>query len=191
MKLDNVFVAFLKKDNKEHLIYKKEDNLYFDLENKESYNDMDIDLDTLIYFKETLKEIINQDKKNMLKNNIKKIYNKDREKLINLSSLYILGIYKVNNLSKKRINSDTYEYNWKSEYLYKTLLEKIGECSYQDIRNNRLYYGRKPCNLYNGIIYADDKEDIIQLYEKKVYISSIKKKKVLELAYKVSKNKEI
>ena len=44
MKLDRVFVAFLKKDEEEHLLYKKDENTYYDLFTKEKILKEDIDL---------------------------------------------------------------------------------------------------------------------------------------------------
>ena len=56
-----------------------------------------------------------------------------------------------------------------------------------------MYLGELPNMFEYGYIYVDDgnDSDIKSLSEYYPYLGSIPKKKVLELTYKVSKNKEI
>ena len=190
MKIDSVFVAFLIKDSKEHLLYKKENDLYIDLNTKEKFTNKDIDLNTLIYLRDALDEIRYKYDENMFKNSIRKLYNNDRKKLIDISSLVIVDVKKVTNLEKIYLGNDYNQYKWQSEFLYKALLKRYTSHSYEDIRVNRMYLGELVNMFHNGCLYVDDGKNSNIKYLRYEYpnLGSIEKKKVLELAYKLNKN---
>ena len=189
MKLDRVFVAFLKSDGKEHLLYKKEDNLYYDLNTKEKYTSNDIDLGTLIYLKDSIYTLFD----NMLKYNIKKLYNSDRAKLLDVNYLVIAKLNKVYDLEKIALSGGYTQYKWNARNLNNTILTRYLPGVYRDIRNDKMYIGENADLFVNGSIYVADAKNSDIKYLRDMYYGSISipKKKVLELAYKVSKGKEI
>ena len=186
MKLDKVFIAFLK-DDKEHLLFKKSDNLYIDLNTKEKYTKSDIDLNTLRCFKDVI--YCMGEHKN--KNSIKKIYNKDRKELMDTSELCIAKIRQVSELNKEYLGNSVNLYEWKAIYLYKTILRKNCPGSYSDLENRKLFLEPNTVLFENGYKYVDEKTEgeIIPLSKKIGYYGSIEKIKVLNLNYKLFKSK--
>jgi len=194
MKIDNVYVAFLKSDNEEHLLYKKsKDNYYYDLNSKEKHHVDNIDFSTLISIKDTIYDFKYTINTNMLKTNIKKIYNKDRKELIDTSSLVIVDLKRVSDYEIIDLGNKMKEYKWKSIHLYKTILKLYVSHSYEDLRNERFYLGELPNIFINGCIYVADGKDNNMKYLRYEYphLASMEKKKVLELSYRLSKNQEI
>ncbi|MBQ3021066.1 MAG: hypothetical protein IJD92_02430 [Bacilli bacterium] len=189
MKLDKVFVAFLKSDDKEHLLYRKEADLYFDLNTKEKYTSKDIDLNTLIYLKDTISIFCD----NMLKFNIKKLYNNDRKKLIDTSDLIIADINKVSDLEIITLDNNYKQYKWNAKFLNKALLQMYTSHSYEDIRNKRVYIGELANMFINGCVYVSDGKNtnIKYLRYENLNLSKIEKGKALELSYKLSKGEKI
>ena len=189
MKLDRVFLAFLKKDGEEHLLYKKDKDLYIDLNTKEKFKENDIDLRTLIYFKDSIYCL--GDSKT--KYRIKKEYKKDRQSLVDIERLCIVNIKRVSDLKVYPvINSDLKRYEWLPISLYKTLLESYYG-SYRDLRNEKQYLGQHPSCFENGTFYVEDGKgaEVILLSGQYPCQKSMEKSKVLKLQYDVMNRDKI
>ena len=106
MKSDRVYVAFLKSDNEEHLLYKKEENLYYDLITKEKHHADDIDFNTLIYLKDSIYFLDD----NISKRKAKKIYNEDRKKILDTQNLVIVDIKQVADYEKIDLGNKIKQY---------------------------------------------------------------------------------
>ena len=176
MKSDKVIVAFLKSDNEEHLLYKKEDNLYYDLNTKEKHQADDIDFDTLIYLKDSIYFLGD----NISKRSAKKIYGKDRKELLDTTDLYIINLQQVFNLERIPKGNDLMLLRWKPVSLYKVILKRNCQGSYSDLRTGKLYLEPNEYFLNIGTIYVDEKhpENIIPLNRQIKYYGNMEKKKV-------------
>lgn len=187
MKLDSVFIAFLKSDEKEHLFYKKED-VYYDLKTKEKYTINDIDLRTLLNFKDSIK----CEKDAYFKFFIKFLYNNDRSQLINIEKLCIGDIKQAIDVERKDINKYRIIRTWYPKHINGTLLE---ECinGYKDIRDGKKYNSRNHIGIHEGELYVDNGEDSNFKYLRDIYTSKtcLEKSKVLKLQYDIMNNKKI
>ena len=183
MKLDSVFVAFLN-DGKEHLLYKKDDEIYVDLNSKAKYTIDDIDESTLLYFNDVL-YCCGKDKS---KYGIRRLYNNDRKALIDTSLLYIVKLRQVSDLIKQNLSDSLSLYKWNAKYLYKSILIKNCTGSFSDPRNEKVYLEPNTCIFENGTIYVDEsnKGDVIPLSQKINYYGSLEKSKILSLSYKLN-----
>ena len=165
MKLNGVLVGFTKSDGEEHLLL-RERNYYIDLLTKEVFKRNDIDINSLIPFK----DIVDVKRDKLSKRKVVKLYKLDREKLISLFNLHYCDlILKSGNKSQVISRNKLLE---KGLYLSNSLIvDRL-----KDLKSNILY--KLDCYVTNGVCVKIDRD--VKIMEDTIFT----KKKILEMNYR-------
>lgn len=201
MNTEKVFIGYIKKENgefEEKLLYKKGDNCYIDLldKNKKEYDKTFIDETKLIPYS-TIKN-----RKYMLSSSVKSSYKKDRQQNINPSLVYYGPLREITNIIEEDygdVSGDFYRYlltagttkRFIIKPLYLSLFERVNNREYKNLLNNKVipeYSTIKFDNIQKGtlcVCYENFKSLGEILYHNKFVYAQISKKEIMEAFQKI------
>ena len=198
MNTEKVFTAF-NKDGEEILLYRKDNDTYYDLNSKDNviYDKENIDLKTLIHASKSINL-----SRHMLASAIKRRYKNDREKLINTKDILFGGEFIIKDLIDTKEDSGwrfygvpkyNHHYTWQKEttekmslfmfsrklkiddYTYNVYINLVDKKEYIVFNNNVKHISSLP-NFSEGMRYIYSPglslQDIVEesiLEKKKVY----------------------
>lgn len=166
MNTEKVFTAF-NKDGEEILLYRKDNDTYYDLNSKDNviYDKENIDLKTLVHASKSINL-----SRHMLASTIKRKYKKDREKLINTKDILFGGEFIIKDLIDTKENSGwrfygvpkyNHHYTWQNE-----TTEKISLFMF----SRKLKIDDYTYNVYINLV---DKKEYIVFINNVKHISSL------------------